>query len=198
MKLRDPSLFLLAMLGSTLALAADGLQLPAADGHWPQWQARIALQSADISPLTLSRIYAPDMRRRELRGGSMFGDYYFGSSLAGGFRASGGLLVGQQSGLPLASMLAGSRLNVAVHGSVAPLFQPQPEGLSTATYLGLGYSSSPLRSSLALTADLGLIAERPSAAGGVGRALFGNQAMDSALHDMRLSPMLQLGLRYAF
>ncbi|MBU6257030.1 MAG: hypothetical protein KGL18_03000 [Burkholderiales bacterium] len=198
MKLRDPSLILVAALWAPLAWAADGLQLPGAGAAWPQWQARIALQSADISPLTLSRIYETGAPRRTLRGGSMFGDYYFGSLLGGGFRASGGLLVGQQSGLPLARMLAGSRLDVAVNGSVAPLFQPQPGGLSTATYLGLGYSTSPLHSSLALTADLGLVAEHPLAAGGVGRALFGNQAMDNALHDMRLSPMLQLGLRYAF
>jgi hypothetical protein len=32
----------------------------------------------------------------------------------------------------------------------------------------------------------------------VSRAVFGNQAMDNALRELRLSPLLQLGVRYAF
>jgi hypothetical protein len=51
---------------------------------------------------------------------------------------------------------------------------------------------------LSITADLGWVAERPGAAGQVGRALFGNQGMDSALRDLRVSPVLQLGMRYTF
>ena len=64
-------------------------------------------------------------------------------------------------------------------------------------YLGLGFTGAAWRS-VAITADLGLVAERPSNAGGLGRAVFGNQGMDSALRDLRLSPVLQLGVRYQF
>ena len=36
------------------------------------------------------------------------------------------------------------------------------------------------------------------ATGGVGRAVFGNQGMEGALRDLRLSPVLQLGVSYTF
>jgi hypothetical protein len=49
-----------------------------------------------------------------------------------------------------------------------------------------------------LSAELGLVAERPSAVGGFGRALLGTQEMDLAVREMRLAPVLQFGLRYAF
>jgi hypothetical protein len=65
-------------------------------------------------------------------------------------------------------------------------------------YLGLGFTGSPWHGGLALTADLGLVAERPGAAGNVGRAVFGNQGLDGALRELRLSPVLQLGVSVQF
>ena len=103
--------------------AADGLQAPAADTVWPQWQVRIGLQTGNVSPLSLS---AP-----------------FGG-----------------------------------------------------TRLGLGQASAAWQNGLALTAGLGLVADRLGASNS--RAVFGNEANDGLPRDARLSPLLQLGVRYTF
>jgi hypothetical protein len=126
------------------------------------------------------------------------GDYYFAAPSFGSFRASGGLMVGSQGGVPLASALAGPRLGLAVNNINTLINAPGADGPGTVPYLGIGFTGAAWRNGPAITADLGMVAERPGAAGGVGRAIFGNQAMDSALREMRLSPVLQLGVRYTF
>ena len=65
-------------------------------------------------------------------------------------------------------------------------------------YLGVGFTGAAWRGGLEISADFGLVAERPGAAIGLGRALFGSQALDGALRELRLSPVLQFGVRYAF
>lgn len=178
------------------ALAADGLLAPAAGGVWPQWQARISVQSATLSPLTLSQLFEGGTQQRGLQGGALLGDYYFASPAFGSFRASGGLLLGLQGGAPVGVASAGSRLGLSLSSGGSLVSTPGAEGAGAATYLGLGFTSLAWRSSLALTADVGMVADRSAI--GVGRAIFGNQGMDNTLREMRLSPMLQLGLRYTF
>ena len=196
------SVCLAGVVGWTLLLgcaarAADGLQAPAVEALWPQWQARINLQTDSLTPLSLSRPFDGAGPQRGVQGAALLGDYYFGEATQGGFRASGGLLIGAQGGSPWAGMQANSRLGLAL--SAGGLGSASAYDMSaTATYLGLGYTGTVWHSGLALTADLGLVAERAGAAAGLGRALFGNQGAESALRDMRLSPMLQLGLRYSF
>jgi len=199
MDIRKVWLTLALVAASPAALAADGLTVPAPENLWPQWQARIAVQSASLSPLTLSGMFDSGAVQRSLQGAAMLGDFYFGDGAARGFRASGGLLVGQQSGAPWAATAAGSRLNLAVNSSSASSsLLPGSEPIGSATYLGLGYTGASARSSWALTADLGMATGRAGAAASVGRAVFGNQGMESALRDMRLTPVFQLGVRYAF
>lgn len=147
-----------------LASATQGLVPPAADTVWPQWQARLALQSAALPPLSL----AASLERagpRETGSAALLGDYVFAAPRFGSFRASGGLVLGHGG-----------------WGSESAWSQP---------YLGLGFSSSVLLEGLSLSADLGLVSERP-------RALFGNQGTQQALREMRIAPVMQLGLRYAF
>lgn len=178
--------------------AADGLVAPAPETLWPQWQARITVLTATTSPLAASWA---DMGSapRGLQGGALLGDYYFSNTAwLSGFRASGGLLSGGLGGLPLASGTAGPRLGVSLVGSNGPAYQPGAEGPATVPYLGLGFTGPAWRTGLAITADLGLVAERPAAAGGLGRAMFGNQGMDRSLREMRVSPVMQLGMRYTF
>lgn len=186
-------------LASTLAAhAAQGLVAPAADALWPQWQARIAVQTVSLSPLTGTRLFDAAASQRGVQGGALVGDYYFAAPSFGSFRASGGLMVGSQGGIPMASVAAGPRLGLAVSHANALFNAPGGEGLGTVPYLGVGFTGAAWRSSLEITADFGMVAEHPGAAAGVGRALFGSQAMDSALRELRLSPVLQLGVRYTF
>jgi hypothetical protein len=65
------------------------------------------------------------------------------------------------------------------------------EAAASQPYLGLGFTSLTLLDGLSITADLGWVSEQP-------RALFGNQGAQAALREMRIAPVMQLGLRYAF
>ncbi len=187
--------------------AGQGLAAPQADAWWPQWQARISLQAAvPLAPTLLSSsstALAGAASQRGIQGGALLGDYYFARPLAGYLRASGGLMVGALGGAPmsLAPAPGGAalpRLGLSLLGTAAPTGLLSGESADPVPYVGLGYSSSLWRDSISLSADVGMVSERPSAAGQVGRALFGNQGMNQALRDMRLSPVLQLGMRYTF
>ena len=199
MKLQSLFLSLSMTLGvmPLAAAAAGGLVAPAADALWPHWQARISMQTAAASPLSLSRWGEGGAPQRVWQGGSVFGDYYFATPSFGSFRASGGLMTGLQGGTPLFAANAGPRLGLAVQGS-GNAAAPAADNPGTVPYLGFGFTGAAWRNALAVTADVGLVAERPGAAGSVGRALFGNQGFEAALREMRLAPVLQLGVRYTF
>lgn len=184
-----------ALLLPGLVQAADGLVAPAADTLWPQWQARIAVQTAALSPLATSSLLDGSAGTRALQGASVLGDYVFASPSFGSFRATGGLMIGNASGAPLLAASAGPRLGLALQGG--GLSAPGQDSSGTLPYLGLGFSSASLLPSLSVSADIGWVAGQSSALAGGGRPLFGNQA-GAALRDLRVSPVLQLGLRYAF
>lgn len=183
-----------------LATAGAGLVAPTAETLWPQWQARISMQTAALSPLSLfpaSHLLDGGAAPRVWQGAAVLGDYYFATPWFAGLRASGGLMTGLQGGAPSLAASAGPRLGLAVQsGGSTGLSTVEAPG--TVPYLGLGFSSAAWRNALSVTADFGLVAERPSSAGSLGRAIFGNQAFDSALRELRLAPVLQLGVRYSF
>lgn len=173
-------------------IAADGLVAPAVDTLWPQWHARIAMQTAAVSPLTLSNLMQGSSPQRSLQGGAVLGDYYFATPSFGNFRASGGLMMGSTGGVPLFAANAGPRLGLAVQSlGIAP--PPGTDSMATVPYLGLGFSSVAWHNTLSVTADVGLVA-----GGSLGKAMFGNQGMDMAIRELRLAPVLQLAVRYAF
>ncbi len=165
MRLRSRTCFVATLVAlPLLAGATQGLVPPAAETLWPQWQARLALQSAALPPLSLAT--ALDRAGpRETGSAALLGDYVFAAPRFGSFRASGGLVLGHGG-----------------WGSEASWSQP---------YLGLGFTSAVLLEGLSVTADLGMVSERP-------RALFGNQGTQQALREMRIAPVMQLGLRYSF
>jgi hypothetical protein len=186
------------VVASTLACAGNGLAAPAVETLWPQWQARITVLTANASPLSATSLYDRSAPPRGMQGGGVFGDYVFAAPAFGRFRASGGVVSGNLSGLPLASAAFGTRLGVSVVGQTAPGYLSTADAPGAMPYLGLGFTSGPLLGSLALTAELGVVAERPGAAGGLGRAVFGNQSLDRSLRELGLGPVLQLGVRYSF
>lgn len=197
--MRVPGLSLnlvLAVLPLT-GLAADGLIAPPADTLWPQWKARISMQTTALQPVSLSGQLDGAGPQRSWQGGAVLGDYYFATPSFGSFRASGGLMFGATGGAPLLSATAGSRLGLDLQAAANNLASGG-ETPGTVPYLGLGFTSAALGSALSLSADLGWVAAQPSAAIDVGRALFGNQGRDSAWRELRLSPVLQVALRYSF
>jgi hypothetical protein len=186
-----------ASLGLALTAAAAsavGLQPPDSSQVWPQWQARLTVSMLPPSTGSLLTAFESGVPRdlRDLPQTTLLlGDYFFrvpGLGLLeryGSLRASTGLLINQRGvGLP---------------GTPAPgLGDSQRDPSSTLPYLGLGYSSLSLKGGWNFDADIGIVAGNPSGAWRFGRALLGNQGSDGAMRDLRLSPVLQLGMRYSF
>ncbi len=191
---------LLALCASALTHADEGLHSRSADWLWPQLQARITLQTASLTPVSLGRSadLGAHSARGQILGGAMLGDYVFARPRMGEFRTTSGVVLGSTAGAPLFSTSATTRLDVQVRDVGHLGGNAAGEAPSAMPYLGLGYSSPRLWGNLSVTADFGLAAARPSGAAGVGRALFGAQALDAALRDMRWAPLMQLGVRYSY
>jgi hypothetical protein len=190
------ALGLVFALAAGQAGAADGLLAHASDALWPTLKARIAIQTAAVSPLAWQGLGGGERSPLGLSAGAILGDYTFAQPSFGSFRATSGLLVGPASasmqfgGLSeRAASLAMARSNG--QGLTIESWSPQP-------YLGLGFSTRPGGAGLSWTADLGLIAESVASGIAGGRTPLGVQGSDAARRELRLSPVLQFGLRYRF
>ncbi len=174
-----------AALAAAPLWAADGLTSPRPIDIWPQWQARLTASGMTLAPVTLTT----DPARSAATSAALLSDYFFDTpglrvpTLTGGLRATSGLVA-----TPRAAA-AGPWSATANDGNV-----------DTVPYLGIGYTGLSADRVWGVTADLGLVAQNPGGAGRVGRAIFGTsgQPWDGALREMRFSPLLQLGVRYAF
>jgi hypothetical protein len=179
---RACALLVASALAFANAQAADGLQAPTVESVWPQWQARVTLQS--VAPLALGPLAllppGDSAAGRGLQAGGLFGDYVFAAPRFGQFRASSGVVVGTPGGA----------------GSLLPWSTGNER--SSRPYLGLGWSGSAWLPGLSLVADLGLVSENFSALGQWARAAAGSQSFEQTLREMRWTPVLQVGLRWAF
>lgn len=185
-------LFTTLLVLGTSSQAADGLAVP--ESAWQRWQARVAVSTYDASP----RVAAA----------SLVGDYYFRGlrlghqGTAGGFRATSGLVLGAGSALLGAAgvptrMGRGLSLGHVSMSSLQPGTDPGDAG-STLPYLGLGFTSVGAAGGWGFTADVGVVAHAGSDGTGFGRAQLGNHSLDAAIRTLRLTPVLQLGVRYSF
>lgn len=188
-----------------LVHAADGLS--ASDGTWPRWQARLWVGAST------GGVFGTPEGSGRVAGASLMGDYYFGSLGSGlrvqGFRATSGLLVGSLSSPFSAASATGVSLNGAgglrgwgwgMAGTSLPGDAGPDSGEGSAMpYVGLGYSSLSGAGGWGFSADLGVVAQNPAGALRMGRALFGPaRGLEDAVRQMRLAPVLQFGVRYAF
>lgn len=191
----------LAALPLTPALAADGDGLRAGTNQmpWARWQGRLSLVTT-TDPWRLG-VEAPTSK---LSSASLMGDYYFGRSLAsptalGGLRATSGLIFGPRSALGVAQTGPGNGSAFSI-GSRASSRASLPYGAdpsvdnATTPYLGIGYTGLSPRSGWGFNADLGLVAKAPANALRVGSG----QGLDDLIRDVRMTPLLQLGVSYSF
>jgi hypothetical protein len=185
------------------AFAADGLTPPDSSSVWPRWHARIALAT---EPTALPWAGEEAGTGSRMQGLSLVGDYYFaqsvpGLSLAfprGGLRATSGLVFGPERSLSSALRSvprAGEQLSFGRSTSIA---LPGAEAAGTMPYLGLGYTGHSVRHGLSLSADIGMMVLNPGGAVRLGRSLGGGAMVEDALREMRLEPVLQIGVSYAF
>ena len=171
-----------------MALEGDSLSLNPDHLPWERWQGRLSLGTA--TPIKVSSA-------------SLMGDYYFGRSLvgpgrAGGFRATSGLIFGPRATLATGQpgFAAGNSFSIGsrLFGQTAmPATSDTTGDNATLPYLGFGYTGLSARSGWSFSADLGLVAQTP---GGI--KVLRSQALDDAVREMRLAPLLQLGVSYAF
>lgn len=179
---------------ATAVAQTDGLILPGDAEPWPKLQARVTV--ATHQPL-LASLYTLGASPG-LQGGRILGDYYFSAGASrsagysGGFRATSGLLLSpggislSQPSVPAGSTLSVSRLSLAYPA------EPGHELAQGAAYLGVGYTGLSPKGGWGFTADVGLMAS-----GGTGLRLR-SPGIEEALKDLRLTPVLQLGVSYSF
>ena len=184
------------------ATGGDGLM------PWPQWQGRLSLTTS--GPARHTDGLALGYNGLDVRGLSLMGDYYFagpvpGRNSAGGFRATSGLIVGARS----SSALFGNRSNFAgrafsidhrraAWASPLPALDASTPEPGAVPYFGVGYTGLSGKGGWGFSADVGLVALSPRSAIKLGRMLDGGQSLDEVLRDMRLSPLVQVGVSYSF
>ena len=205
--------FCVAVLLPATAAWADGTGLTAdADKlPWARFQGRIAYAG------TVAPNWRNDLVGIDGGGGginvsafSLMGDLYFGGSeradglQTGGFRATSGVVSGARGSLwggsgaaPTSGLFSVDRRLFGQSPALLPGTTDQGDG-GTLPYLGLGYSSLAARGGWSFSADLGLVSLTPGAAVRLGRVFGGGQNLDDVVHDMRFSPVLQLGASYSF
>lgn len=175
----------------------EGLSLRPGAEPWPRWQGRLSLSTA--TPATDA------MRAAEpspLRGVSVMGDYYltgslFGDRQAGGLRATSALLIGprgQTLGAGSLGRPGGAGQGLVVDRRLAS----DADASSALPYVGIGYTGLSQRGGWGFSADLGVVASAPSQPIRFGRAYTPAPNLDDAVRELRLSPMLQLGVSYSF
>jgi hypothetical protein len=140
---------------------------------------------------------------------SLGGDYYVSKSLAdaalppSGLRASAALLI-RQPGVSLSEVAWSSRAmtSFGAPGRLTAGYGGPADGIgqgySTLPYLGIGYSEYSLKSGWGFWADAGLVVQNPGSAIGLGRTLSGAQGVDELMRELRLAPLVQLGVNYSF
>ncbi|HMO48303.1 MAG TPA: hypothetical protein PKB14_20045 [Rubrivivax sp.] len=191
-----------------LAAADGGLKIAAPGGFWSDVQTRLRFNAVIVEPLPRLGAYAATTDRygHTPLAASLYSDYYFGTKdladAAGppsGFRASGALLI-RPPGVPLSDVAWSSRAttNLALPRWQPALIDSSSAQTSALPYLGVGYSDYSLKSGWGFWADIGMVVQSPGQALGVGRTLGGSQGVDDLVRELRLSPMLQLGVNYSF
>ena len=177
--------FLLGVCAATsLASAAearaegDGLATSADRVPWARFDARIVASPswrADLLPFERSGL--------RIGGVGLLGDVYFGGAAtdrrasAAGFRATSGIVIGSRAPFGLADASA---------------------DISTVPYVGVGYSNAWPKSGWRFNADLGVVSRSPGNVTGIGRVVGGSQSLDDLVRDLRLAPVVQLGVSYSF
>jgi hypothetical protein len=186
----------------------DGIAPSADQVPWARFQSRIGAAPgapgwrADLAPVERSGLQVGSL--------GVLGDVYLGGgkaaaeTSAGGFRATSGVLIGARSPLLGAATpstsggLYGS--NRRLFGASSSLGSAADVSADSATvpYIGIGYSNLSPKSGWSFSADLGVVSQSPGNVVRFGRVVGGAQNLDDVVREMRLAPVVQLGVSYSF
>jgi hypothetical protein len=187
-----------ALSSSPASAQSPGLSVPDGTAAFgPRLQARIGLNASVSSDAGNAA--------SQQQAGVLLGDYYFSRArfglgdVSGGFRATSGLLLGQRSmmlGTP--ALASGQGMSFTVtrqHRMGSAAGEAVSEGWSAVPYVGIGWSGMSVRGGWGLSADVGLAGR---SAGGLRVNPSAAQGADDVLREWRLTPVLHLGVSYAF
>jgi hypothetical protein len=195
----------LAGAGALAAFAASpswaqgqGLVLEPSQAFGPRLQARVGVNTswaaADGSTVSWHQ-----------QAGVVLGDYYFSRARLGegqvssGFRATSGVLLGQRSlALSTPAMSHGSAVGLTTLRQprlAMPGLEVAAEPWAAVPYVGIGWSGLSAKGGWGVSADFGF-AGRSYGTGGL--RVSAGQSLDDLLRELRLTPMVQLGVSYAF
>jgi len=177
--------------------------------QWERVQGRMALGTVSSPSLGKGLAHntgtglvsaAPPDAPARLSSVSLIGDYYLGPSAGTplnqiaptGLRATTSLMLGKRA--PLWGM---SSTSTGLLGDNRNPMDPSGESNST-PYLGIGYTGAAAKGSWGFTADLGVMSLSPGQVVRFGKVFNGTQNLDDVVRDLRLAPVLQLGISYAF
>lgn len=183
----------------TVALLAGPLLLCASAAHAQHGLKLSTEQRLQLGPVQLGlSVSEPGTAPRA----QLFGDYYltgpgFGQGeVAGGLRLTSGLAIGPRratQGLPPV------RLGEGLRGPASLRLGPETDNSRIALpYLGLGYTSLSARDGWGFSADIGLGGLPSGERLRLGRSGPTAAQVENVLNDLRLTPVLQVGVSYAF
>lgn len=118
--------------------------------------------------------------------------------VAGGLRLTSGVMVGPAqdiANLPPPRLLGGAALRPS---GPANWREPDAGQRVALPYIGLGYTSASAREGWGLSADIGLGGMRPGERLRLGHSQGTAAQAERVLNELRLAPVLQLGVSYAF
>jgi hypothetical protein len=196
----------LGPFGAAAAIEGDGLMLRSDAAQWPRVQGRLSLGTS--APVLRADPMNSDSNAVSLSGASLLGDYYFTRSLhglgdGGGFRATSGVFVGSRSTTLLSTVPAPGRSfsidrrSLGSFGLTTPILADAADPAAV-PYVGVGYTGLSTKGGWGFSADVGLMALNPGSAVKLGRVFGGTQNLDDVLREMRLSPIVQVGVSYSF
>jgi hypothetical protein len=197
----------LTFLGSAHALDGGSGLSPSAGGPvWARWQGRVAINTG--TPLWRSELLRSETFGLKVQGVTLMGDYYFtrsqlGRHGAGGFRATSGVLLGNATSLWATQPASGIGGGLSFGQRNTSLFtglagsEPTSES-ATVPYVGVGYTGLSVKGGWGFAADVGLKGLQPASSVRLGRVVNGSQSLDELVRELRLTPVLQLGVSYSF
>jgi hypothetical protein len=198
---------LIAALPAAATWAADGSGLtPNGDKlPWLRWQGRLTVEVQ--TPLLRSGLGESQATGLQVRSVSVMRDYYLtrsllGAGVEGGLHTTGGLIVSPGSrtaGQALFGAQPGfNSLARRSDGTTLLGTDTSAEGSATVPYLGVGYTGLSAKGGWSFSADLGLVALAAGNAVKFGRVFSGTQTLDGLAREMRVAPIMQMGLSYSF
>lgn len=182
------------LLAAVPAWAQNGLKLQADATASAERSLRLGSVQLDLSVADLGVA----QRAR------LFGDYYltgpgFGAGqVSGGLRLTSGLSFGPRGAtLALPPGRTGDGLQLGPRLGAGVMGERDAERV-TLPYLGVGYTSLSLREGWGFSADIGLGGQRPGERVRFGRSGPSATQVENLLNDLRLAPVIQLGVSYSF